>query len=164
MKWARTTAIAILLSGAALRGHAENVSEINPTRSNHPWTVVTVAPDGSWGIGHKPYMYQAIAEAVTNCKKMHRKNIGCGAQLQTIQAGWVVVIRCHNTNILTPASVLSAAVQLASKREATLRAKSAQEFSACAHIVTVNPNGTALPYLSVHTWTEPVSSQQAGTN
>jgi hypothetical protein len=139
-------------------------AEINPTASDHPWTVVAVAPDGSWGVGHKPYIYQAIAEAVSNCKRVYTNGIGCGAQFEAIQVGWVIVIRCNGLNVIAPASTFAAAVQLAAKREELLRTKSGHDFPECLHIITVNPNGTTLPFVSEIPWTGPLISQKARPN
>lgn len=35
------------------------------------WTVVTMAPDGSWGSATEPSVGQALAKAIGNCKAMH---------------------------------------------------------------------------------------------
>lgn len=152
----------VLLSGISFVGATsttKGLDSISPTASDHPWTIVTVAPDGSWGAGTKPYIYQAIAEAVSNCKKMYRKNIGCGAQFEAIQAGWVVVIRCGTVNIIAPATTLAAAITLAQSREDALRLKPSQVFRQCIHIVTVNPDGSALNAVAEAPWTGRTISQ-----
>ena len=75
------------LIGLVIAFAASNIgrgSALEVTASDRPWTIVTVAPDGSWGVGNKPHLYLAIAEAVTNCRRMYRASIGCGAQLEAI--------------------------------------------------------------------------------
>src|SRR5262245_55822981 len=64
------------------------------------WTVVTMAPDGSWGAATELSVNQALVKAIGNCKAMSGAKLGCGAQSRAIQAGWIVATRCGNTNII----------------------------------------------------------------
>ena len=112
--------------------------------SDHPWTVATVAPDGSWGVATEPYIYQAIAAAVSNCKRMSRQQIGCGAQFRVIRAGWIIAMRCANTNIIAAEMNIAAAESAAADRERALRVAYAGEMPACSRVITVNPYGTVI--------------------
>ena len=52
-----------------------------------PWTALTIAPDGSWEVATEVYSYQAIAGAIANCKRMYKKEIGCGYQSRVDSGG-----------------------------------------------------------------------------
>jgi hypothetical protein len=53
------------------------------------WTVVTMAPDGSWGSATELSVGRAPARAIDNCKVMSGTKIGCGAQSRAIQGRWI---------------------------------------------------------------------------
>jgi hypothetical protein len=116
--------------------------------SDHPWTVATMAPDGSWGVATEVFIYQAIAEAVSNCKKMSRQSIGCGAQLRAIRAGWIVAMRCGRTNIIAAEESIAAAESAAAVRERELRLAYAEEIPPCLRVMTVNPYGSVIRRVS----------------
>lgn len=110
----------------------------------HPWTVVTMAPDGSWGAATEGYIYQAIAGAVLNCRRMSRQGIGCGAQLRAIRFGWIVALRCGTTNIIAADRSIAAAESAAADRETALKLVHDEEMPPCARVVTVNPYGNVI--------------------
>ena len=85
------------------------------------WTVVTMAPDGSWGSATEPLVGQALAKAIDNCKAMSGTKIGCGAQFRAIQAGWIVATRCGDRNIVVAERRLADAERAARKRETESR-------------------------------------------
>lgn len=129
-----------------------SVTQADPEAENrrvqpweHPWTVVTMAPDGSWGAATEPYIYQAIAKAVSNCRRMSSQKIGCGAQLSVIRFGWTIALRCGNTNIIAAEQSIAAAESAAADRERTLRLAQAENLPPCSRVVTVNPNGNVIP-------------------
>jgi hypothetical protein len=111
----------------------------------YPWTVVTMAPDGSWGAASEAYIYQAIAKAVSNCRKMSRHAIGCGAQFTVIRAGWTIALRCGSTNIIAAEPSIAAAERVAADRETALRLARSEKLPPCARIVMVSPWGEAIP-------------------
>jgi hypothetical protein len=111
---------------------------------DHPWTVATMAPDGSWGVATRPFIYQAIAAAVSNCRRMSRQNIGCGAQLKVIRGGWIVAMRCGRMNILAAEASIDAAESAAASQENELRLAYAERISYCARLMTVNPFGNVI--------------------
>ena len=106
-----------------------------------PWTVLTIAPDGSWGVATEEYSYQAIAGAIANCKRMYKKEIGCGYQSRSTQAGWSLFIRCGDENIIVAAKSLPEAIQAADDREKTLRQVYRPDMPTCVHVLTVDPQG-----------------------
>jgi hypothetical protein len=105
------------------------------------WTVVTMAPDGSWGSATELSVNQALVKAIGNCKAMSGAKIGCGAQFRAIQAGWMVATRCGGTNILVAERRLADAEQAAGRRETDLRKLYAPDLPPCRRVLTVNPRG-----------------------
>ena len=105
------------------------------------WTVVTMAPDGSWGSATEPSVGQALARAIRNCKAMSGTKIGCGAQFRAIQAGWVLATRCGDRNIVVAERLLADAERAARERETDLRQHYAPDLPPCRRVLTVNPRG-----------------------
>ena len=105
------------------------------------WTVVTMAPDGSWGSATEPSVGQALARAIDNCKTMSGMKIGCGSQSRAIQAGWIVATRCGDRNIVVAERRLADAERTAREREADLREFYAPDLPPCRRVLTVNPRG-----------------------
>jgi hypothetical protein len=103
-----------------------------------------MAPDGSWGAATEAYIYQAIARAVSNCRKMSRHKIGCGAQLSVIRFGWTIALRCGNMNIIAAEQSIAAAMSTAADRERALRLAQAEKMPPCSRVVTVNPYGNVI--------------------
>lgn len=110
----------------------------------HPWTVATMSPDGSWGVATEIYMYRAIAGAVSNCRRMSPRKIGCGAQLKAIRAGWIVAVRCGDTNIIVADNNIVAARAAAGDREIALRLTHAGDGPRCHRVITVSPQGIVI--------------------
>jgi hypothetical protein len=106
-----------------------------------PWTVVTIAPGGSWGVASEAYIYQAIAKAVSDCRKMSRHAIGCGAQFTVVRAGWTIALRCGRSNIIVAEPSIGAAERAAAERETELRLSDRAKIPPCFHVLTVNPDG-----------------------
>jgi hypothetical protein len=105
------------------------------------WTVVTMAPDGSWGSATEPSVGQALAKAIRSCKSMSGREIGCGAQSRTIQGGWILAARCGDRNIVVAERRLADAERAALKRETDLREHYARGMPPCRRVLTVNPRG-----------------------
>ena len=98
-------------------------------------------PDGAWGVATGPLVNQAIAGAISNCKRMSGVEIGCGAYFSVIQAGWSLGIRCGRENIIVAEKNLTDAELRAARREIDLRAHYAPDLPACVRVVTVDPSG-----------------------
>ena len=112
-----------------------------PAAANDDWTVLTMAPDGSWGTATSYPINRAIAFAIANCKIEHQREIGCGALFTSIQAGWSLGIRCGRENIVVAEKTLAGAEQAATRREAELRQLYKPGIPACRRVVTVDPHG-----------------------
>ncbi|MGP0094194.1 MAG: hypothetical protein ACLPKB_30250 [Xanthobacteraceae bacterium] len=108
------------------------------------WTVLTMAPDGSWGVATEMDSGRAIARAIANCKKMYKKEIGCGASLTTISAGWSLAIRCGSENIIVAEKNLADAEKAALQRENALRVDYVSDLPACKRVLTVDPHGVVV--------------------
>ena len=111
--------------------------------SDDDWTVLTMAPDGSWGAATGP-INRAIANAITNCKIAYQRELGCGAVLTSIRTGWSLGIRCGGEAIVVAEKMLADAEQAATRREATLRQHYVPGMPPCRRIVTVDPNGSII--------------------
>lgn len=83
------------LSMTALAATLATSVVATPADADDDWTVLTIAPDGSWGAATSFSINRAIAFAIANCKIA----IGCGAIFTSIQAGWSLGIRCGHENI-----------------------------------------------------------------
>jgi hypothetical protein len=105
------------------------------------WTVVTMAPDGSWGSATDLSVNQALVKAIGNCKAMSGTKLGCGAQFRAIQAGWIVAARCGDRNIVVAERRLADAERAAREREADLREHYAPDMPPCRRVLTVDPRG-----------------------
>jgi len=107
----------------------------------YDWTVVTMAPDGAWGSATEPSLGQAQAKAISNCKAMSGREIGCGAQSRAIKSGWILATRCGDTNIVVADRRLTDAQEAARERERDLREHYARDLPPCRRVLTVNPRG-----------------------
>lgn len=110
--------------------------------SDGRWTVLTMAPDGSWGAATENSSNWAIANAVAECKFKYRAEVGCGGYQVAVQQGWILGIRCGNENILVAAHDLAKAKQSAVRREIELRRSYVPDMPACRRVVTIDPRGT----------------------
>ena len=112
-----------------------------------PTTVLTMAPNGSWGAATDDTIGVAIAAAIARCNGRHDRSIGCGASYTTIGAGWSLGIRCGERNILVSEKTLVEAEQAAIDREIELRRLFASEMPPCVRVVSVDPSGAIIaPY------------------
>ena len=111
------------------------------TFSQDEWTVLTMAPDGSWGVATDLFVNRAIADAIRMCHQMLRKPLGCGAVFTSVQAGWSLGIRCGQENILASDHALENAERMARERELELRYVHGAALGPCRRVVTVDPRG-----------------------
>ena len=112
--------------------------------SEDNWTVLTMAPDGSWGVATNISSNRAITRAIADCKMMSQAKIGCGAQFTTIRAGWSLGIRCGDENIMAAGKTLAVAEKAAIKREVELRQIYLRDMPSCIRVVTIDPQGAAV--------------------
>jgi len=124
-----------------------------PARSDSPaalgaledyTTVLTMAPDGSWGAATEITTHLAIARAIGNCKAMSQSEIGCGAYFTTIRAGWSLGFRCGRDNIVVAAKDLGEAEQAAAHRERELRQLYVPDMPPCLRVVMVDSAGAVI--------------------
>lgn len=109
--------------------------------SENSWTLLTMSPDGSWGVARDLWQGMALARAVADCKAMSQAKIGCGYKFKSVQSGWLLANRCGNENILAGAKTLSMAEGAAERRETELREVFARDLPRCVRLLTVNPYG-----------------------
>jgi len=112
---------------------------------DNDWTVLTVAPDGAWGVATEMDVIGAISAAIGNCREMTRAEIGCGGQFIMFRAAWSLGVRCGDHNILVAEENLDEAEFTASWREHELRQLYAPDLPPCSVMVTVDPAGTIVP-------------------
>ncbi len=116
-------------------------------RDAAPTTVLTMAPNGSWGAATDDSVGAAIATAIARCNGRHRHAIGCGAWFTTIRGGWSLGIRCGQESILVSEQTLVEAEQAAIDREVELRRLHAASMPPCIRVVSVDPSGAIIaPY------------------
>jgi len=132
------------LSMTALAATLATSVVATPADADDDWTVLTMAPDGSWGAATSFSINRAIAFAIANCKIAYQREIGCGAIFTSIQAGWSLGIRCGHENIVVAEKTLAGAEQAATRREAELRQLYVPDMPSCRRVVTVDSNGTII--------------------
>ena len=103
--------------------------------------MLVIAPDGTWGTATEPFVHQALAKAIANCKNKYRHDIGCGYRSTSIRAGWSFVMRCGRENIIVAGKTLHAAEQAAVDSELNLRRDYYPDTPPCVRVVSVNPDG-----------------------
>jgi hypothetical protein len=143
-----TFAAFTVMVGASQSPHAGNdiLEYIVPPASTPrvmreaPFTVLTIAPNGSWGSATSIFLRQAITEAMANCVAMSGSKLGCGYTSKTIQGGWMLGVRCGSENILAASKVLANAELAAFNRETELR-QDGRKMPPCFRLITVDPDG-----------------------
>lgn len=110
--------------------------------SDADWTVLTVAPDGSWGTSTEGNVNRAIADAIKRCRAMSGPVLGCGAYQVSVQGGWALGLRCGRETILAKGASLADAIESARKRERELRGFYQPEMESCRQLVVVTPDGS----------------------
>ena len=140
-----TACILAMTLGAA--GAALAQSQASADVETAPTTVLTMAPNGAWGVATDDSVSTAIAAAIRRCNARHQRAIGCGAIFTTIRAGWSIGIRCGEASILVAEKTLAEAEQAAIDREIALRRDAASEVAPCVRVVSVDPSGASVaPY------------------
>jgi hypothetical protein len=115
------------------------------------WTVVTMARDGSWGVGIDRHIAGANAAAIRECKAMSSGGSDCGAEFAATRGGWIVGLRCDDYRILVAGKELKDAETDAINREIDLKQLYVPDLPACHRVLTVDPRGavtTASPRFS----------------
>ena len=103
------------------------------------WTVVTIARDGSWGMGISASQNRAIAAAVRDCKAMASAPNDCGALFTTTRGGWIVANLCGDQKIIATAATREEAEQEALHREIDLELFYVPHLPPWKRLVTIAP-------------------------
>jgi hypothetical protein len=138
-------ALALTL-GALAAALAQSASSQPPAIEEwaHDFTVLTMAPNGAWGTATEARINRAIYLAITNCKAMSERELGCGSYMTTVRGGWSLGIRCGRENIIVADRDLAEAERRAARRETELREHYVRDMPPCARVVTVDPNGVVV--------------------
>ena len=113
-------------------------------QSDTDWTVVTLARDGSWGIGTGELQGPAIASALRKCNATSRES-DCGAEFTAVRRGWTLGILCGDHRVLVASPELATAEREAQARERTFRTLYRERVTDCWRAVTVDPDGIVVP-------------------
>jgi hypothetical protein len=124
---------------------AQSTAPVDVSASDGVWTVLTMAPDGSWGAATESMSNRSIENAVAECRFKYGKEIGCGGYIVEYQQGWVLGIRCGSENILAADRELAGAERSARRREHELRTVYLRKLPPCQRLVTIDPRGAVTP-------------------
>jgi hypothetical protein len=109
------------------------------------WTVVTMARNGSWGVGIDYPIAGAIAAAIRECRAMSSGGNDCGAAYAASRGGWIIGLRCGEHSILATGEDLKDAEATALNREIDLKQLYVPDLPACQRVLAVDPRGAATP-------------------
>lgn len=107
------------------------------------WTVVTLALDGSWGVGTAEYYGPALASALRKCEAMSDGQSDCGADVTAVRQGWTLGILCGEHRVLVAATDLSTAILDAQARQMFLKELYGDGMPYCLSVMWVDPQGFA---------------------
>ena len=107
------------------------------------WTVVTLARDGSWGVGTSEYYGPALASALRKCEAMSDGQSDCGAEVAAVKQGWTLGILCGDHRVLVAATELTTAIMDAQARQMVLRDLYGDGLPSCSCVMWVDPRGFA---------------------
>jgi hypothetical protein len=107
------------------------------------WTVVTLARDGSWGVGTAEYYGPALASALRKCDAMSDGQSDCGAEVTAVRQGWTLGILCGDHRVLVAATDLTIAIMEAQARQIYLRGHYGESLPSCSCVIRVDPQGFA---------------------
>src|SRR5829696_4374528 len=85
------------------------------------WTVVTLARDGSWGVGTSEHYGPALASALRKCEAASGGQSDCGAEVTAVKRGWTLGMLCGDHRVLVAATELTTAILEAQSRQMDLR-------------------------------------------
>src|SRR3954470_17709115 len=103
------------------------------------WTVVTLARDGSWGVGTSEYYGPALASALRKCEAMSGGQSDCGAEVTAVRQGWTLGTLCGDHRVLVAATDLAAAILEAQARQMFLRDVYGDDLPSCSCVMWVDP-------------------------
>ena len=136
----RSTVLALLL---AVLPPAPVMAESGSAQSGSEWTVVTLARDGSWGVGNAEFYGPALASALRKCEAMSDGQSDCGAEVTAIRKGWTLGMLCGDHRILIAEAEMTSAIMEAQARELYLRDLYGESVPPCQCVFWVDPQGFA---------------------
>jgi hypothetical protein len=107
------------------------------------WTVVTLALDGSWGVGTSEYYGPALASALRKCEATSVGQSDCGADVTAVKKGWTLGILCGDHRVLVAATDLTTAILDAQARQMFLKDLYGDGMPSCSCVMWVDPRGLA---------------------
>ena len=107
------------------------------------WTVVTLARDGSWGVGTAEHYGPALASALRKCEAMSDGQSDCGAEVTAVRQGWTLGILCGDHRVLVAEMELTAAITEAQARQMYLRDLYGESLPGCSCVMWADPRGFA---------------------
>jgi hypothetical protein len=107
------------------------------------WTVVTLARDGSWGVGTSEFYGPALASALRKCEAMSAGQSDCGAEVTAVRKGWTLGSLCGDHRVLVAATDLATAIMDAQARQMYLRDLYGDGLPSCSCVMWVDPQGFA---------------------
>jgi hypothetical protein len=107
------------------------------------WTVVTLARDGSWGVGTSEYYGLALASALRKCEAMSGGQSDCGAEVTAVKQGWTLGSLCGDHRVLVAATDLTTAIMDAQARQSFLKDLYGDSLPSCSCVMWVDPRGFA---------------------
>jgi hypothetical protein len=107
------------------------------------WTVVTLALDGSWGVGTSEHYGPALASALRKCNAMSKEQSDCGAEVTAVRQGWTVGILCGDHRVLVAAPDLATVIRETETRQTYLRDVYGDGLPGCSRVLSVDPQGFA---------------------
>lgn len=108
------------------------------------WTVVTLARDGSWGVGTSEHYGPALASALRKCEAMSGGQSDCGAEVTAVRNGWTLGILCGDHRVLVAETNLTTAILEAQARQMYLKELYGAGMPNCSCITWVDPQGFAV--------------------
>jgi hypothetical protein len=109
----------------------------------HDWVVVTMARDGSWGVGVGRSTTVAITAAIRDCRAMANGPSDCGAEFVSMRNAWALGLVCGEHRILVTGDDLEDAEAAARFSATELRLHYVPDLPACRGVLTVEPSGVA---------------------
>jgi hypothetical protein len=109
------------------------------------WTVLTLARDGTWGVGSGSTQPQAIAEAIGFCRAVARPSSDCGAQSVATRGGWLIANVCGDHKLIASGGSLVDAELEALNREISLQLVYVRDLPPCRRVLMVDPSGAIIP-------------------
>jgi hypothetical protein len=132
----------VAVSGPSVRAGEPLVPPSSTPRVDHDaWTAVTMARNGSWGVGTSHRITNAITRAIRDCQAMAGAGSDCGAEFTTIQHGWSIALHCGQYRIIVTGETLHDVRAAVNERKLEMKYLHAIKLAPCQNVVLVEPSG-----------------------